>query len=145
MEVIFGNEFLDGKVLDKKEITLVLFAGLKYPPCEEFVARLASIYNEENRYGKVFEVIFVSLDGKLEDFLNGCREMPWLIIPFNKKQRIKRIVEKYEVNYAPCLILIDQNGDLILKNCKNDVDRLGKHAVEFWVVFLNKQLARKLA
>lgn len=140
MEVIFGNEFLNGKSLTYKEIVLVLFAANKYPPCESFILKLARIYNEENRFGKVFEVIFISLDDNLEDFSAQTEYMPWLILPFHKKQRTKRLLSKYQINLVPTLLLIDHQGEIILRNCKEDIDRLDKNAVEFWMVFLSKHL-----
>ena len=140
MEVIFGNEFLDGKCLGGNEIVLVLFAAEKYPPCEGFIEKLGKIYNEENRFGKVFEVIFISLDDNLQSFESTIKCMPWLIVPFKKQQRIKRILSKYRIEYVPTLLLIDRNGEVILRNCKDDIDRLDNNAVEFWMVFLNKQL-----
>lgn len=143
MEVIFGNEFLNGKNLTYKEIVLVLFAAKKYPPSESFIEKLARIYNEENRYGKVFEVIFISLDDNLEDFSTQIEYMPWLILPFHKKQRARRILSKYQIQFVPSLLLIDHQGEIILRNCKEDIDRLDKNAVEFWMVFLNKQLTSK--
>lgn len=140
MEVVFGNEFLNGRGLGGNEIVLVLFAAEKYPPCEVFIEKLGRIYNEENRFGKVFEVVFVSLDDDLQSFNLIIKDMPWLIIPFQKQQRIKRILSKYRIEYVPSLLLIDQHGEVILRNCKDDIDRLDKNAVEFWMVFLNKQL-----
>ena len=41
-----------------------------------------------NAEGKVFEVIFVSIDGNAEAFERNFAEMPWLAVPYSDDARI---------------------------------------------------------
>ena len=144
MEVILGNDFGPIKELDKAAAVLLLFTSARYPPHEEFVDKLAKVYKEVNASRKVFEVVSVSVDETLTEFQDSVKSMEWPVIPFEKQRRIKRILEFYDVIYVPALILIDNSGQVVLKNCREDLERLGSNAVDFWLTFLNKTLESAL-
>lgn len=144
MEVILGNEFLSCKELDKSAAVLILFTSIRYPPHEDFICQLVKVYREVNCNRKVFEVINVSVDETSAEFEASVKSMDWLVIPFEKQRRLKRIIEFYEIIYVPALILIDNSGQVVLKNCREDLERLGSNAVDFWLTFLNKTLESAL-
>jgi hypothetical protein len=140
MEVVLGDRFEDGKRIDRNCMVMVLFTARKYPPHLEFLSSLIELYEFVNQSRKVLEIVGVMLDESKNEFYQSALGVPWLTIPFDSHRRIKRITDFYQITEVPALILIDHSGEQVLKNCKDDIERLGKNAFEFWLAYLNKSL-----
>lgn len=59
------------------------------PPCRQFTPRLAEWYNnfKKTSNGSNLEIVFVSSDGDEESFKNYYDEMPWLALPYSKRDK----------------------------------------------------------
>jgi len=69
-EEIFGPNLLHGKTevtttasLAGAKFTGIYFGAHWAPPCRLFTKTLAEFYANSNKDGRVFEVVFVSVDG----------------------------------------------------------------------------------
>ena len=58
------------------------------PPCRMFTPKLAEFYKAftKKNEGKL-EIVFVSADGKLEEFNDYFKDMPWLSLPYADRDR----------------------------------------------------------
>ena len=85
-----------------------------------------------NAEGKVFEVIFVSIDGNAEAFDRNFTEMPWLAVPFSDTDRISSLKQKFGINGIPTLIIVDTQGNLVKAEGREDVTKDAATALETW-------------
>lgn len=58
--------------------------------------------------------------------------MPWLSIPFGD-QRVQQLTTKYGIKGIPVLLVLKPNGDVAIKNGKQDVMVEGEGAFDKWV------------
>ncbi len=77
--------------MEARDFIGIYFGAHWAPPCRLFTPALAEFYNSLNRDGKVFEVIFCSIDGNEDAFERNYAEMPWTAIPFTDEQRIQNL------------------------------------------------------
>ncbi len=71
------------------------------------------------------EIIFVSFDKVFDDYEEQARLMPWIGISYNDP-RVANLKEFYSITSIPSLILVDKNGELVDKFCRNDVYEIGE-------------------
>ena len=57
--------------------------------------------------------------------------MPWLAMK-NQSIEAKHASKVSGVEYIPFLVILDQRGNIITKNGKSDLSKLGDEAFEFW-------------
>lgn len=70
---------------------------------------------------KVFEVVFVSIDGNQAAFDRNYKEMPWLAIPYKDESRISALKQRYGINGIPTMVLVDDQGNLVTYEARKDI------------------------
>ena len=78
----------DGEMSLEEALTGVEFVGIYFsahwcPPCRGFTPVLSQFYEEVNKGGKVFEVIFVTSDRDEASFKEYFATMPWKAVSFD--------------------------------------------------------------
>lgn len=67
-------------------------------PCRNFTPQLAATYAALKAEGKSFEIVFVSSDQDAAAFTDYYgKEMPWLALPFEDRERKTKLSTKYKV------------------------------------------------
>jgi nucleoredoxin len=126
MEGLFGNSFVskNGEVQNpftsSVQLVGVYFSAHWCPPCRGFTPVLAEVYNEVNKNGKVFEVVFVSCDSDEASFKNYLASMPWVALPFGSEQG-NVLNDKFQVSGIPRLVLLRTDGSVAVDNARNMV------------------------
>lgn len=70
--------------------------------------------------------------------------MPWLIVPF-EDPRVKDLKEFYTVTSIPELILVDDSGEILSRNCRQDIYNLGEdQAYEKWKYIKNQNMEDRM-
>ena len=57
--------------------------------------------------------------------------MPWLAME-NQSAQAKHASELSGVEYIPYLVILDSKGNIITKDGKNHVMKMGEKALEYW-------------
>lgn len=125
---LFGTE-LQGKAgtvsiteaLSNKEFVMIYFSAHWCPPCRAFTPVLVEKYKAAAA-AKNIEVVFVSSDRDEGGFNSYYAEMPWLTLPYEKKDLKNKLSEKYGVRGIPALVVLNAAGDLITTEGRAKVD-----------------------
>jgi len=127
---IIGPEFLKGNDGDKVSLTSLSssgsFIGIYFSaqwcqPCRGFTPKLIEVYNKVRQAGKVFEIIFASLDKDEDTFNEYFEDMPWIAIPFSDRKRKDEMSSKFNVKGIPRLIILDSNLNVVNSDAAGDV------------------------
>jgi len=86
-------------VLSEKKAVLVYFSAHWCPPCRGFTPKLVEFYSK-HASAKGFEVVFVSSDRDAEAFSEYYGEMPWLALPFDKRDTKATLSKKFTFRSA---------------------------------------------
>jgi thiol-disulfide isomerase/thioredoxin len=128
-----------GAAAESQKITGVYFSAHWCPPCRAFTPTLVEVYNMAQQRGLDFEIVFVSFDHSEEDMLAYMTEaeMPWVALPYDsdageKAKEFKRDV--LESTGIPFLVILNDQGEIITKDGRGDVQTLGLEAFETWRV-----------
>ena len=118
---------LEGKIIG------LYFSAEWCPPCRTFTPRLVDAYNELKSAGKPFEVIFVSHDRTEEAMLKYMQgyNMDWLAIAFDGAKR-DALKKQHGIRGIPALIIVDDKGEVISRDGRNEVTAHGATAFEKW-------------
>ena len=85
-EVYVGPDMAEKKpiaeVLEGAQFVGIYFSAHWCPPCRGFTPILGQFYEEVNKDGKVFEVIFITSDRDEAAFKEYFSLMPWKAAPF---------------------------------------------------------------
>ena len=99
--------------LSEKKYLFIYFSAHWCPPCRTFTPRLVEFYNTHFKNGD-FDLLFVSSDknqNAMNEYMKGA-SMPWLgLKPGSAK--VKALKAKYGVRGIPCLVLIDENDQVV--------------------------------
>ena len=141
VEVLGDIELLVGgvgggkvRVADVKgaEIVGLYFSASWCGPCKAFTPQLAGTYQKllpsmgvngvlGNLVGGVtgrgvprFQVIFVSLDRDEKQFSEYFKEMPWLAVPYDKRDLQQDLSSKFSVPSIPALVLLDGSSGALI-------------------------------
>ncbi|GLE04181.1 hypothetical protein PINS_up013092 [Pythium insidiosum] len=120
MEALLENQLQrrDGLVSTQEALAQKTFIGLYFsahwcPPCREFTPMLARVYEEIRRAHDDLEIVFVSYDKTQEQFDEYFAEMPWLALPFAKRDLKAAIGKRLGIMGVPMLVFVNADGEII--------------------------------
>jgi nucleoredoxin len=67
------------------------------------------------------EIVFVSSDRSDSDFQGYYKEMPWLAVPYERRDIHQSLNKKFKVQGIPSLVILDMNGQVISKDGRSKV------------------------
>lgn len=139
MEKLLGSELLDKNnkhiktkdFLDDKKVIGLYFSGSYCPPCIKFTPILANIYNQLKELNKDIEIVFISSDKTIESFQHYYNHMPWLALPYEKRNVKTILCNLFDVQTIPHLVFLKKNGDIIdnkgrffIQNNKDNIENI---------------------
>lgn len=116
---------VSGSKLSNLPAILLYFGACWSTDCKDLTPYLVLAYNQVNRDGKLLEIVYVSLDPTESQFRESFREMPWLGVSRRNPEIIEELRTKYEVQNIPQLVLVNPKGDILKRNCVDDVTQNG--------------------
>ncbi|TDH65434.1 hypothetical protein CCR75_008601 [Bremia lactucae] len=130
MEALLENELMlkSGEVvstsqaLANKQIIGLYFSGHYCPPCRKFTPLLTSVYHTIKEAGHDdLEIVFVSSDKEEAKFTEYYDEMPWIALPYARRDLKLALCEQFNIKTVPTLVFFNAKGDL--------VEREGRHFI----------------
>jgi nucleoredoxin len=125
MEQLFESSDLlgkDGSTVKASSLASFDVVGLYFsahwcPPCRAFTPKAGETYKQAKKDGKSFEVVFVSSDKDQSQFDEYFETMPWLALPYDKRDLKSKLSKKFKVSGIPMLVLLDgKTGKVISKD-----------------------------
>merc|ERR1711988_605498 len=89
------------------------------PPCRGFTPKLAEWYKEGLK--DKMEIIFVSSDPDEASFNDYFKEMPWLALPYDKREAKEALSEACGVQGIPSFAVINPDGTIITTDGRSKV------------------------
>ena len=135
-EIVFPENLLDASgnlvsIDDVKSKYIGLYFSASWcGPCRKFTPKLIDF---RNKFSEEFEVILIGADGSAKAQANYMKKysMPWLAME-NQSAQAKHASELSGVEYIPYLVILDSKGNIITKDGKNHVMKMGEKALEYW-------------
>ncbi|KAG7400869.1 hypothetical protein PHYBOEH_004081 [Phytophthora boehmeriae] len=117
-----GEVVPTSQALAGKKVIGLYFSGHYCPPCRKFTPLLDVVYSDIKEAGHTdLEIVFVSSDKEEEKFKEYYEEMPWLALPYARRDLKLELCEKFGVKTVPTLIFFNEKGEV--------VEREGRHFV----------------
>jgi len=110
--------------LKGKDCVAIYFSAHWCGPCRGFTPSFADAYNKLKAAGKKFEVVFVSSDRDEDAFKEYFGEMPWLALPYTRRDLKQKLSSKFKVSGIPSLVLLDSSGKCYNMNGRSAVSDL---------------------
>ncbi|KAH7675601.1 Protein-disulfide reductase protein [Dioscorea alata] len=98
--------------------TVGLYFSANCSPCAKFTSRLVSIYDSLKEKNKEFEIVFVSMDKDLDEFLQCFNGMPWLALPYDNESS-KDLSRYFDIKGIPSLIIVGPDGKTVTRDGRN--------------------------
>lgn len=139
MEALFQDELQTAKslvattdTLAQKKIIGLYFSAHWCPPCREFTPMFAQVYDDIKEAGhEDMEVVYISYDHDAAEFSEYFGEMPWLALPYAKRELKIEIAKKFGVRGIPMLIFVNEQGEVVekegrelIENNATDIDAI---------------------
>jgi nucleoredoxin len=108
-----GGQPAAAERITQKKYLFIYFSAHWCPPCRAFTPKLVEFYNAQTRNGD-FELLFISSDkgqDEMDEYMK-ITSMPWVAAKLGTK-KAKALKETYGVTGIPCLVLIDENDQLL--------------------------------
>ena len=118
--------------LQGKKIGLY-FSAQWCPPCRAFTPGLVEAYEEMQKQGKPFEIIFVSHDRSENDMYKYMRDykMPWIAIRYDDEKR-DALKQQHGIRGIPSFVIVDDTGKTISANGRGEITAHGAGAFDLW-------------
>jgi len=136
---IFGEQLLTKEGLKSTETVLsgksavgIYFSAHWCPPCRGFTPELAKMYSEAFS-GKGMEIVFVSSDRDESSFNDYYGEMPWVALPFDKRDAKATLSKKYKVQGIPSFVILGPDGKTITTDGRSAVSSDPKGEKYPWI------------
>lgn len=121
MEALLENELQtkSGEIvptttaLANKKIIGLYYSGHYCPPCRTLTPVFSDVYEKIKATNDDFEIVFVSSDKEVAKFNEYYGEMPWLALPYVKRERYLKLREDFGVMYVPTIIFFNDKGEVI--------------------------------
>merc|ERR1712224_1066984 len=103
------------------------------PPCRGFTPKLAEYYKDGLK--DKMEIVFVSSDRDEAAFNEYSGEMPWLALPYNKRDEKAALSKAFGVNGIPSFVVLNSDGTVITTEGRGRVEKdpLGKDFPSGWL------------
>jgi len=101
-------------------------------PCRGFTPELVKTYNALKAAGKPFEIVFVSSDRDEASFAEYFGTMPWLALPFDKREAKAELSSLLEVEGIPTLVMLDPSLKVLNRDGRGRVGSDPKGAEFPW-------------
>ena len=115
--------------LNNSNIIGFYFSGSYCPPCQIFTPILSEVYTELKNLNNSIEIVFISSDKDKESFDSYYSTMPWLALPYERRDLQLTLRDAFNVKTVPQLIFINNNleilnmnGRQLIENNKDDID-----------------------
>jgi len=108
-------------VLNGVEFVGIYFSAHWCPPCRGFTPKLAEWYKAGLK--DKMEVIFVSSDRDEASFKEYFAEMPWLCLPFEKREAKAMLSKACNCEGIPHLAIFNADGSLVTEDGRSAVTR----------------------
>ncbi|XP_071849006.1 nucleoredoxin-like [Apostichopus japonicus] len=108
----------EGKVIG------LYFSAHWCPPCRAFTPKLADFYKnfKQSPRGDELEIVFVSSDKTQTDFDTYFGDMPWLALPFEKRDVKNSLSTKFKIQGIPTFVLLDgATGSIVTSDGRSSV------------------------
>eukprot|EP01031_Cornospumella_fuschlensis_P024385 gene24385-29480_t len=122
----FGNVIgQDGKPVDVNQLEgkmLALYFSAHWcGPCRNYTPKLAAKYRQLQEDGANFEIIFLSADQDEEAATKYFAEMPWKMLSYEDRAGMESMMEKYQVEGYPTVVLLDEQGEVVSLDANNTI------------------------
>jgi len=103
------------------------------PPCRGFTPKLAEYYKDGLK--DKMEIIFVSSDRDQQSFDEYSKEMPWLALPYEKRDEKASLSQAFGVSGIPSFVVINPDGTTITTDGRSKVtqDPKGENFPASWL------------
>lgn len=94
------------------------------PPCRGFTPKLAEWYNNfkaNNENKDKLEIVFVSSDRDPKSFDEYYAEMPWLALPYDKRDEKNTLSKKFGVKGIPSFVFVEADTGAVITKGGRDV------------------------
>jgi nucleoredoxin len=108
------------EALAGKEAIGIYFSAHWCPPCRGFTPALAKSY-KSSLQSKGMEIVFVSSDRSEKDFQSYYKEMPWLAVPYSRRDIHQALNKKFKVQGIPSLVILDRSGQVITTDGRSKI------------------------
>ena len=103
-----------------KNLVGLYFSASWCRPCREFTPILSTVYrnmglamHKELGMKEGTEVVMLSLDRDEETFQLYHSQTPFLAVPYDRRDVVKDLWNKFEVKTIPTLVFVDAGGDVV--------------------------------
>jgi len=103
------------------------------PPCRAFTPELAKMYTDGLK--DKMEIVFVSSDRDEAAFEDYFKDMPWLSLPFAKREEKEQLSKAMSVEGIPTFAVIQPDGSIITMDGRSKVmeDPKGEQLPDGWL------------
>lgn len=91
------------------------------PPCRGFTPKLAEWYSDGLK--EKMEIIFVSSDKDEDAFNDYFKDMPWLALPYSKRDEKTALSEACGVEGIPAFVIVNPDGTILTTDGRSGVTK----------------------
>lgn len=139
MERLIGNKVIDNEFneintkncMQNKKIIALYFSGAYCPSCIKFTPILKEVYSKIKEINHNLEIVFISSDKTIDSFNHYLKYMPWVAVPYEKRNIKTKLCNMFDIKTIPQLVLINEQGDIIntegryyIYNHRNNISKI---------------------